>query len=76
MLYTILQIIAFQALFLLVYDLFLKRETFFNCNRIYLLITALLSFTLPFLKFPELKKITSEDVVIHLPEVFIGTKTP
>ena len=76
MLYTILQIIAFQALFLLVYDLFLKRETFFNCNRTYLLITALLSFTLPFLKFPELKKITSEDVVIHLPEVFIGTKTP
>jgi bla regulator protein BlaR1 len=76
MLYTILQIIAFQALFLLVYDLFLKRETFFNHNRAYLLITSLLSLILPFLKFPELKTMATEDVVIHLPEVFIGIKTP
>lgn len=76
MLYTILQIIAFQALFLLVYDLFLKRETFFNYNRAYLLITAVLSLVLPFIKFPELKKMATKDVVIQLPEVFIGTKTP
>ncbi|MTE26354.1 M56 family metallopeptidase [Winogradskyella ouciana] len=74
MLYTIFQIIAFQALFLLVYDLFLKRETFFNYNRAYLLLTAIVSFVLPFLKFPELKKMTTQNVVIQLPEVFIGTK--
>ena len=76
MLYTIIQIIAFQALFLLVYDLFLKRETFFNYNRAYLLITSLLSLVLPFIKLPELKKMATEDLVIQLPEVFIGTRAP
>ncbi|WP_225035302.1 M56 family metallopeptidase [Winogradskyella sp. SM1960] len=76
MLYSILQIIAFQALFLLIYDLFLKRETFFNYNRAYLIVTSILALVLPFLKFPELKTMTTRDMVIHLPEVFIGTKTP
>ena len=76
MLYIIIQIIAFQALFLLVYDLFLKRETFFNCNRAYLLLTSILSLVLPFIKFSELKAMTTEDYVIQLPEVFIGTKAP
>ncbi|NRD19183.1 energy transducer TonB [Winogradskyella eckloniae] len=76
MLYTILQVSAFQALFLLVYDIFLKRETFFNYNRAYLILTAILSLVLPFVKFPELKTMTTKDVVIRLPEVFIGTKTP
>jgi len=75
MLYTILQIIAFQALFLLVYDLFLKRETFFNYNRAYLLISSVLSLILPFIKLPELRKIAAKDFVIQLPEVFIGTKS-
>ncbi|WP_282041621.1 M56 family metallopeptidase [Winogradskyella flava] len=76
MLYTIIQIISFQALFLLVYDLFLKKETFFNHNRVYLLVTSILSLVLPFIKFPELRKMTSNDVVIQLPEVFIGPKIP
>jgi len=76
MLYTIIQIIAFQALFLLVYDLFLKRETFFNYNRAYVLITAILALVLPFVKFSQLKVITTKDFVIKLPEVFIGKKTP
>ncbi|MBU2927814.1 M56 family metallopeptidase [Winogradskyella psychrotolerans] len=76
MLYSILQIIAFQAVFLLIYDLFLKRETFFNYNRAYLIMTSVLALVLPFLKFPELKSMATKDMVIHLPEVFIGTKTP
>lgn len=76
MLYSILQIVAFQALFLLVYDLFLKRETFFNYNRAYLIITSVLSLFLPFTKFPELKTMATKDLVIHLPEVFIGAKVP
>jgi len=76
MLYSILQIIAFQALFLLVYDLFLKQETFFNYNRAYLIITSILSLALPFIKFSELKTMVTKDLVIHLPEVFIGIKTP
>ncbi|WP_179318379.1 M56 family metallopeptidase [Winogradskyella helgolandensis] len=76
MLYSILQIVAFQALFLLIYDLFLKRETFFNYNRAYLIITSVLSLVLPFIKFPQLKTMATKDMVIHLPEVFIGTKGP
>lgn len=74
MLYSIVQIIAFQALFLLVYDLFLKRDTFFNCNRAYLIITAVLALFLPFVKLPQLKTLATRDLVIHLPEVFIGPK--
>ncbi len=76
MLYTIVQIIVLQALFLLVYDLFLKRETFFNYNRAYLLTTSVLALVLPFVKFQELKTVTTKDFVIQLPEVFIGTKIP
>ncbi len=76
MLYSIIQIIAFQALFLLVYDLFLRKETFFNYNRAYLLLTSILSLALPFIKLPELQKMTSNDMVIQLPEVFIGVETP
>ncbi|WP_431110674.1 M56 family metallopeptidase [Winogradskyella poriferorum] len=72
MLYTILQIVLFQTLFLLVYDLFLRRETFFNYNRIYLLLTSVSSIVLPFVKLPELRKVTTQETVIRLPEVFIG----
>lgn len=72
MLYSIIQIVLFQTLFLLVYDLFLRRETFFNYNRIYLLLTSAFSMVLPFVKLPELRKVTTQETVIRLPEVFIG----
>ena len=72
MLHYIIQIIAFQAIFLLVYDLFLKHETFFNCNRLYLLITAIGSVALPFIKLDMLKGVVPKDFVIQLPEVIIG----
>jgi hypothetical protein len=72
MLHYILQITAFQVFFLLVYDLFLKRETFFNYNRLYLLGTALLSMVLPFMKLESVKAVATKDFVIRLPEVIIG----
>ena len=72
MLYTIFQIIAFQAIFLLVYDLLLRKETFFNYNRAYLLSTSIISLVLPFIRFPKLREVTTKDLVIQLPEVFIG----
>jgi bla regulator protein BlaR1 len=50
----ILQTIAFQLFFLIIYDAFLKKETFFNWNRAYLLVTALLSIALPFIKIQSL----------------------
>ena len=41
------------ALFLLCYMLFLKRETFFRTNRVYLLLGLVLSLLLPFVVFTK-----------------------
>ncbi|RXJ43776.1 M56 family metallopeptidase [Gelidibacter gilvus] len=76
MLHYILQTVAFQVFFLIIYDLFLKNETFFNWNRAYLIGTACLSFILPFLKFESIKAIVPEPMVIRLPEVIIGDVSP
>jgi len=76
MLQYIIQIIAFQLLFLIIYDLFLKRETFFNWNRAYLLTTALLSLILPFIKIGRFKNVIPQIYVLQLPEINIGQITP
>ncbi|WP_431133735.1 M56 family metallopeptidase [Psychroserpens mesophilus] len=75
MLHYILQVVAFQLGFLIIYDVFLRKETFFNWNRIYLLITALLSVIVPFIKIESIKTIIPEKFVIRLPEVIIGNLT-
>ena len=62
----ILESLAFQLVFLLTYDLFLKRETFFQWNRAYLLGTFALSFLLPWIKIEAFKT--------AMPEAF-GTTT-
>jgi len=72
MLHYCIQIIVFQTLFLMVYDLFLKRETFFNYNRAYLLLSVIVSLILPFIKIERFKTIIPEDYVISLPEILIG----
>lgn len=51
-----IQIIFFQALFFLVYELMLKKETFFTGNRMYLLATQILVLVIPFLKFDALQQ--------------------
>ncbi len=50
MLQYIVECITFQLVFLVIYDLFLKRETFFQWNRVYLLFTYVLSIVLPWVK--------------------------
>ncbi|MGC1472032.1 MAG: M56 family metallopeptidase [Psychroserpens sp.] len=72
MLHYVLQVIAFQIVFLMVYDFFLRKETFFNLNRIYLLATAVLSVVIPFIKIDQIKTVVSKDFVITLPEVILG----
>ncbi|MGJ8591912.1 MAG: M56 family metallopeptidase [Aquaticitalea sp.] len=72
MFHYILQTIAFQLFFLIIYDVFLKKETFFNWNRFYLLITAIISVVLPFIKLESIRTIVPEQFVIRLPEVIIG----
>jgi len=75
MLHYIIQVVAFQLLFLVVYDLFLGKETFFNLNRFYLLSTSVLSLVIPFIKIDRITEVISKDFVISLPEVLIGDST-
>ena len=63
MIQYILEIIAFQLLFLVVYDLFLKRETFFQWNRFYLMGTFLVAIVLPWIKIEAFKTTVSQEFV-------------
>ncbi|WP_417884966.1 M56 family metallopeptidase [Zunongwangia sp.] len=82
MMQYIIQIVIFQLAFLLVYELFLKKETFFTANRWYLLLTPVLSLILPFVSFTALSEVLPASAVtainntIKLPEVFIGGNQP
>ena len=67
-----LQVVLFQVLFLAVYDFFLQKETFFKWNRLYLLVTPVLAFVIPFLKFESLQKSVPIQYVEQLPTVFLN----
>src|SRR5690606_36667263 len=71
----IIQVAAFQLVFLMIYDAFLKKETFFNWNRFYLLITAILSVVIPFIRLDVFKNSIPQEYIINLPEIFIGNGT-
>ncbi|MAW80586.1 MAG: energy transducer TonB [Parvularcula sp.] len=58
----ILESLAFQLVFLLTYDLFLKKETFFQWNRAYLLGTFFLSLVLPWVKIEALQTTMPEEL--------------
>ncbi len=76
----IINVISFQLAFLLIYEFWLKKETFFNLNRAYLLTTPLLSFLIPFIRIESLQEsapaVAFQEISGHttywLPEVFIG----
>ncbi len=72
MIHYILQVILFQLLFLVVYDLFLKKETFFNYNRLYLLGTSVVSFVIPFLKIETIQQRIPQEFKVQLPTVLLG----
>ncbi len=74
MIHYIIQTLAFQLLFLIVYDLFLKKETFFNANRAYLLVTPLLSLIIPFIQIAAIRESIPDSFVVQLPAVVIGDK--
>jgi len=75
MIHYILQIIAFQLLFLVVYDLFLKKELYFNWNRVYLILTPILSFVLPLIKIDFIRNNIPSEYVVQLPAVILGTSS-
>ena len=70
----IIQTIAFQLLFLVIYDFFLKKETFFNWNRVYLLLTPLLSIILPFVELESFKTTVPQNYMFLLPEIVLTAK--
>ena len=78
----LLQVIIFQLAFLLVYELFLKKETFFTANRWYLLVTPVIAMLLPFLHIPYFADLFPQEVVpvanqnLMMPEVLIETTQP
>ncbi|WP_438425833.1 M56 family metallopeptidase [Aquimarina macrocephali] len=69
MLYYLLQTVIFQVLFLVLYDVFHKKDTFFTWNRLYLIITPLLSLVLPFIKIEAFRNQTSQVYVTKLERV-------
>ncbi|WP_010231685.1 M56 family metallopeptidase [Gillisia marina] len=76
----IFQVILFHLAFLLVYELLLKKETFFNHNRVYLLVTPVLAFMLPIINIEMLSGIVPQESITSisrfwLPEVYIGGAT-
>lgn len=72
MIHVLFQILVFQILFLAVYDLFLKKETFFDLNRIYLLLTPILGCVLPFVNIDYIQQNIPQEYIIQLPAVVIG----
>ena len=72
----LIQVIAFQIAFLIVYDVLLKRETFFNWNRFYLLGTILISVCMPLIRIDNFKHVVPQKFIVNLPEVVIGDVTP
>jgi hypothetical protein len=56
----------------MVYELLLKRETFFNYNRAYLLVTPIVALLLPLLKISALQNAIPAENFVMLPEVLIG----
>lgn len=74
MIQYILECIAFQLVFLIIYDFFLKWETFFQWNRAYLIGTYILSLILPWVKIEALKTTVPEEYYAY-PEFLWNANT-
>ena len=68
----LLQVMLYQTIFIMVYELLLKKETFFNYNRVYLLGTSVLALLIPFLKFSMMDQLISNTTLVALPEVILN----
>ncbi|PZW38641.1 beta-lactamase regulating signal transducer with metallopeptidase domain [Mesonia algae] len=69
----IVQFSLFLAVFYVAYLLFLKKETFFDYNRLYLLLTPCLALLLPFITLDFLRpKDSTGTAYINLPPVLLG----
>ena len=71
----IIQVLLFQTVFLAVYDLVLKKETFFQWNRAYLIISSVLAYIIPLIRFTGLSENIPQEYRIMLPEVMLSPET-
>jgi hypothetical protein len=71
MIHYIIQVLLFQTLFLAVYDLFLKKETFFQWNRAYLIVSSILAYIIPFIKIESATTYVQENFA-ELPAVMLN----
>ncbi|HLU80553.1 MAG TPA: M56 family metallopeptidase, partial [Flavobacteriaceae bacterium] len=72
----LIQLLVFQALFLAVYELFLKKETFFSLNRAYLLVTPFVAAILPVLEFEILREAVPVENMVQLPVLLLSGANP
>ncbi|MET2985987.1 carboxypeptidase-like regulatory domain-containing protein [Aureibaculum conchae] len=72
MLDYIIKVLLFQTLFLAFYDLLLKRETFFQWNRVYLLATSVLAYVIPSIKINQVQEMIPQEYLVLLPEVVLN----
>ncbi|WP_299224096.1 M56 family metallopeptidase [uncultured Aquimarina sp.] len=76
MFHYLLQVIIFQLLFLVIYDVLHKKDTFFNWNRLYLIAVPFLSLILPFIEIDFLNSSSAEIYVSNIERTIIAsTKT-
>ncbi|WP_298310630.1 M56 family metallopeptidase [uncultured Aquimarina sp.] len=76
MFHYLLQVLIFQLLFLVIYDVLHKKDTFFNWNRLYLLAVPFLSLILPFIEIDFLNSSSAETYVSNIEKTIIAsTKT-
>ncbi|AXT52409.1 hypothetical protein D1818_16760 [Aquimarina sp. BL5] len=76
MFHYLLQVLIFQLLFLVIYDVLHKKDTFFNWNRLYLLAVPFLSLILPFIEIDFLNSSSAETYVLNIERTIIAsTKT-
>ena len=72
MIHYIIQVLIFQTLFLAVYDLFLKKETFFQWNRAYLIVSSILAYIIPLIQWNSLSTYVKNDLSIEIPAIVLG----
>ncbi|WP_299434903.1 M56 family metallopeptidase [uncultured Aquimarina sp.] len=73
MFHYLLQVLIFQLLFLLIYDVLHKKDTFFNWNRLYLLVVPFLSLILPFIEIDLLSSSSAEMYVSNIERTIIAS---
>ncbi len=66
-----LQTIVLQLVFLLIFEIFFKKETFFKANRFYLLGSMLLSFLIPLIKIPVAENVQKQ-TIFQLKEIVVS----